>query len=794
MHCSYLQALVAAVFVAVVGPVCADPTWAAAWASQSPPPQEMLLKQTAAETNQTPAELWTAGHGEKVFISAGRPPTEWASWRLAHLYRLTGDGATAERAASLLAGLASRPVPRAPAVIHAEGKLIPFPAAIAFSLLREAPVWRETGASADAAPSRDAVEHWLRGYAAEFLRLMENPDLVTNYTPFGLRHAASLALILRDPVLMQRCDELARRLVYDPEFWHADLIWQEGTVSYARQVTGNLKALMPMLREGGDTGLAKIAPDSLMELEQRIADINAAQAGFAMPGGRPIPVNDTHWTIPPEAVPGVPRNIAYPDFGHYALAGRDVEAHLSAAPLTGGGRYGGGHYHDSRLSLQLWAHGQEVLPDAGYPFQPANNRYFHMSPLAHNVSVAWTGREIESDAPRFGVWGGWWARTAVLGYDPGVASGGEVTYIAASSPGVEEEGITRSERTLIQVATGRWSGYVVDVFWLQGGAAHESYLRQTEEEAVDQTVDAPLLPVGANMARVLGEPETGDKSWRRLLKYPRVVRASGEFKVTWTGESSNVALNIFLAPQPGSTSWLSRMPLLRPTGQNPAKRDDFSGWHLYRRREVKPDDITLWAAVHEPVGNGEQPRVKSVQWERSADGTGVLVRVALDDRTDTWALGLPEHPVEIDGWSLQGRAAGFSTGGNGTWAWAAAGAKLAEAGVVRVDASINAPSRVVALARTETGGRLTVDGAVTMPESGWAALRFADGSGKAVKLAGVESSGAAATVFILGHDAGMEIDDAGMNRTSFPLHSIPGPVELVPLGAAWVRETVAPGE
>ncbi|EIP97417.1 Heparinase II/III-like protein [Opitutaceae bacterium TAV1] len=477
-----------------------------------------------------------------------------------------------------------------------------------------------------------------------------------------------------------------------------------------------------------------------------------------------------------------------------------MELHLSVPRLTGGGRYGGGHLHDSRLSLQLWAHGQEVLPDAGYPFQPANNRYFHMSPLAHNTSVAEPAALQRPRGP-FGPWGGHWARSALLDYDDGTASGGQVSAITAASPGPAFEGITRSERTLIQVRTGPRSGYVVDAFWLQGGAVHESYLRQTEDEAAAQTVSAPLVAAGETMAAVLRGTASADKGWRHLLRSPQRVDTRGDFNVTWTGEKSGVAIRMFLAPQEGSTSWLSRMPRVRPTAQDAAKKDSFPGWHLYRRREVRSSEITLWAAIHEPVAKGERPKIGGITWGRSADGSAVLARIDLaGGRTDFWMLALPDRPAAIGEWSLRGRAAGVSTAADGgaqnAWRWAAAGTVLARGGSTLVSGPHASPVDVLSLTRRpapadaspENNGNATlrVAGTLARPPSGWLLLRFADGSGRGLKVDAARPGPDGTTLFDITGDPGMEIDRAGMRRVAFPLLTIPGKTTVREAGAGFV--------
>ncbi len=762
----------------------------AAWRTAPPAAGELeTLKQKITPLLDTSLQdLYASAQNEKQFISHSRPKMEWDAWRLAHYYQMTGDPEAAKACAALLAGLARREWTDPPPEIHIEGKWIPYPAAIAYDMVRESEIWPLHIEEGGATVTRRKIEEWLREYAVSFHSLLDRPGQITNYTPFGLRHAASLALVLKDPVLMQRCLEVATRLAFSPEFWHADHIWQEGTVSYARQVTGNLRALLPMLREGRSLGWIDPPGKEIENLSQRLEQIDGAQIRFSMPGGRPVPVHDTHWTIPSDSLPRAPANLALPDFGHYALAGKDMELLLSIPMLTGGGRYGGGHMHDSRLSIQLWAHGQEVLPDAGYPFQPANHRYFHMSPYAHNTAIA-LDQEARFGKGPYGIWEGEWAGSGLLGYDDGQASDGMVGYLAASSPGPVSDRVTQSVRQLIQVSTGEWSGYVVDAFWLQGGQSHRWFLRQTEDEFADQTIDVPLSDAGKTMADVLGDALEGDDAWTARLAGPKRIESDSSFHISWKGRESGVAVNIHAAPQPDSASWLSQMPRVRPTGQDPEKRDDFPGWHLFRERTVAPKDLTLWAAVYEPVARDETPKIKAVQWTRNDDGTAFLVEITLKDRTDTWALRLAgTDETRIGDVKLAGSAAGYSKRkGALQWTWAATGSRLQREGIDMISKMKQPDREVLSVSTTDKSTRLRVKGSIDLPSGSWTALRFQDGSGRGLRLGSTLSQSPEETEFLLESDPGFQVDDAGMKRTMFPLHSIEGPVHLLPLGGVFKK-------
>lgn len=772
------------------------PSWdLAAWRTAAPPAERLdrLREETASERNQPLHVLYGRARAEENLVSHGRPEIEWAAWRLAHLHRLADDPGAARAAAAILAGLAARDLPEPPHRKHVEGKWIPFPAVIAYGLLREADIWPVRIGEGLSLAERERIEDWLNSYAASFRALLERPDQLTNYTPFGLRHAAALALVLDDPVVMTTCLDTAMTLAFSPGFWHADHIWQEGTVSYAQQVGGNLKALLPMLRRGRAAGWIDPDGEALARLEKRLETIEEAQIRFSMPSGRPVPVHDTHWKIPADSLPRAPRALAYPDFGHFALPGGDMELHLSIPPLTGGGRYGGGHYHDSRLALQLWAHGQEVLPDAGYPFYPANHRYFHMSPYAHNTAIALDGNAAYAKGP-YGVWEGQWARSSLLGYDDGSASNGQVGYVAASSPGPVPDKVDESARQLVQVRTGDWSGYVVDAFWLRGGGLHRWFLRQTEDEPALQDIDAPLEGDGPTLAHRLGEPLEGDKAWTAKLLSPRRIGSDGAFQVTWTGRDSGVAVRVHVAPQPGSVSWSSQMPRVRPTLQDPAKRDDFPGWHLFRQREVSERDLTLWAAVYEPVARGAVPRIQKVDWTRAPDGSGLAVEVTLSDRTDVWVLRLPGTSAGAVGdHVLSGNAAGYAErDGRILWSWAAAGSRLVKGGVIRADGGGATVLPVLSLEPGDTGARLRVGGEAEAAPGAWALLRFADGSGRGLPLGPVLSRAPDGTVFHLETDPGLRVDGRGMRRIAFPAHSVSGPVDFSPLGGRFTRYD--PGE
>lgn len=763
----------------------ADSTWdAAAWESRSPQASELqsLLDATSAARDLTNDQLYQTAFKESQFISHKRPEIEWTAWRLAHLYRLTGESDYAEKAASALAGLATRATPEPKNGIHVEGKWIPYPAVIAYGILARANYWEIDNAQ------KFQIRKWLYDYKISFEALTERPGQITNYTPFGLRHAAVLALVLNDGDLVNLCYQIADELTNSPDFWTADTIWQEGTVSYARQVSGNLRAIIPLFRAGIALESTVIDESSLELFAQRLHEIDAAQSRFRMPSGRPIPVNDTHWSVPSDSIPRAPKTVAFPDFGHFAIAGSDLETHLSIPTLTGGGRYGGGHYHDSRLSLQLWAHGQEILPDAGYPFQPANNRYFHMSPLAHNTSIV-ADANIERKGS-YGVWEGDWARSALLGFEDGTATDGLISYIAAASPGPENEGIDMLERQLVQVSTGDWSGYVIDAFWLQGGTVHQSFLRQSEDEPCSQLVSAPLVHAGTNMAEVLEEESEGDLAWSAQLRCPKQIDSEQGFEINWTGQSSGVSLRAFIAPQPGSTSWLSQMPRLRPTNQNPALKDDFPGWHLLRQNIVEAGQTTLWAAVYEPVSNGETVKIKSIFWQRSDYGDAVLLKVNLGDRVDTWMLSCRKETLQIGDYSLSGNTAGYSESSDQiTWKWAAAGSSLTKADKTIISYETPAPYSVFSLAETQTNGHLTVDAEMDRPPSGWLALRFAEGSGRGLYVGEVVSKGSGQTTFQVPEKPGMTINQNSLQRTSFPLHRIDGPTTVTPLGARFIKVT-----
>jgi len=780
----------AIILISATSSLYANPAWgSAAWDARPPVPSDLeaLTLKPPATHNISIDESFSRGANEETFVSHGRPETEWLAWELAHLFKHTDDLKYAGLAESILLGLASREMPEPPQGIHFEGKWIPYPAMIAYGILNESGYW-EKDATNHGDDNQRLLERWLREYKESFEKLIERPGQVTNYTPFGLKHAAVLGLILDDIHLLNLSYQIGYRLAFSDEFWHADIIWQEGTVSYARQVSGNLKAMIPVLQAGLPLGLMSYNQCDLDTLSDRLQNIDEAQARFNMPSGRPIPVNDTHWSIPSEAIPRVPRAIEFPDFGHFALPGSDIETHLSISPLTGGGRYGGGHYHDSLLSIQLWGHGQELLPDAGYPFRTANNRYFHMSPYAHSMAIVSTTGEDLSQPGNYGVWSGSWARSSILGYESGTASDNKINYILGSSLGPEGNSTTILERMLIQVSTGLWSGYVVDIIWAQGGDTHKSFLRQTEDEAVHQTISAPLVVAGETMAEVLdNSTEVEERNWSALLKNPKRVAIPESFQISWMGKDSGVELNAYLAPQEGSESWISEMPRLRPTKQNSEKRNNFPGYHLTRQRKVAADEITIWAAVYEPVQKGGQPKIEKVVWHKS--GTGLTAEVTLNDRTDEWIVGRADIPTEINGRRLNGRAAGYSSSNEEIdWKWAALGSSLTVNDRLLISTPESIRLKVTELTETSSRHEITVDGKMTLPDSGWALLRFADGSGRAIELEAVKFSSSSQTQFLLKNNPGLTISPEGMLRSAFPAHFIPGATFLEPLGAFYEEQ------
>jgi hypothetical protein len=591
----------------------------------------------------------------------------------------------------------------------------------------------------------------------------------------ALCHLSVAAQVINERNLVTSFATAMARL-WGPSSFHADGVWWENTHDFTRSATeqgslalGPLQEIAARLPEEARTGAVSV--DALKQVAERSRLSAQATAGLRLPDGRPLTRGDTAWQPPGTNFVGF-TNLTYNDSGLFSLSrGTDPSGtalYLGLSPMAAGGRYGGGHQHDDRLSLLLWTGGRDVLSDAGYPvFLKGNNRFFHTSAWAHNMTVA----TDTTQKPQAG-----WARSGLLGYDPGSGTGQQVQAILASSPGPAMDGVTVNERCLVLVGADRQRSYTLDVTWIKGGSVHESFLRSAEDEDCESRVTPALTSARGTLAEALGEAPGYLPSHRARLSLAGTGRGGQDFDVTWTGKESGLTLHSYLRGIPYETVFLSRMPRLRPTENSVETKDNFPGWHLYRRREVRPEDITCVAAVHDTARKGERGLILNVEWLRPApaDAGAVAVKVYLRDRIDTWYFSRDTIHRTVDGNSFAGRICG-AAGSGARLAWGYVwGAGELQMGPLRVTGAAPVEGEVLAIGRDATTGRSFFEVASTfVPDNTlkgrWGCLMGADGVGNGYRMVSAKAAGEGKVRVEVEGEIGWGMENGLVTRSWFPL-------------------------
>lgn len=511
--------------------------------------------------------------------------------------------------------------------------LHPIYPAIAYSLLGDFSVQEfDTLYQTD---TQKLIESWLYDTAEITYNQFTNYT-AGNLTGFTVKHMAGIAKILNEPLIMRWAIFIADQVMV-PELWHADGMWWEGTLSYSQQVTGNLKEALPLISGFVDP---EGYNDTLLGLKLDGTDISSRYPMLkhspnelkkvVNPDGTVMAVHDTHPTYSSVVGKNLPikeeylNNVELNHFGLFALKSGNTEnaqqVSLLFPPMLAGGPFGGGHCHGNFLTMTLWAAGQELLPDAGYPFQTANHRFFHMSPVTHNGAFIWDG-SVTSHVDYAYLS----SRPNLLRYDDGTESGGNIQLIEAQQLMSEDIGVKDKRRLLMQIKTSQNTSYVFDLQTLAGGDVHENFLRASEDEGVEVITESTKIKSVDNLGTYLKNNGDGGLLPLQTLFTDADIYSGDNINFSFVGDTSGARLNAFVKGVEGSSAAFSSMPSLRRTGGDSSLRDDFPTKHFYQRREVSGDEVTRFAAVYEGLSATDNAYIDNVSWYETADAVFALI-------------------------------------------------------------------------------------------------------------------------------------------------------------------------
>ncbi|MCI9626346.1 MAG: hypothetical protein HFI90_06140 [Clostridia bacterium] len=707
-----------------------------------------------------------------------RPAYEKDVARLAQIYAAEGGADIAQKAAHVIV-LSAKNYEKISAAENQGGfgdmsNLIPAYLVMAYDLIYNSNVFETLNVEYET-DTRALVETYFKKVCQRMYD-ENNGKYINNLGGYAIKHLAGTAHILQDPELIRYAIMLTDSALA-PSQWYADGMWSEGTTSYGQQLLGNCLEAVQLIEIWRDTeeyvdellGL-KLPQKNLRERWPIIAKAQSAIENTKYPNGTAMAMHDTHpsgTSDPNRAIQAqYLNNVELNHFGLYTMVhGTTRDAQQTALlfpPVAAGLPYSGGHGHGNYLAMTYWAGGMELLPDGGYPVAGKEpNRFFHMNVVAHNN--AWITAQ---NPPNYNTLTGKYTRPALIAYDDGTASDGMIQLIEARQLMPQEQENEENRRLLMTVKLDEERSYMLDVQRLQGGAVHENFLRGSEDEAMEVISDAPVDREAQNLGTALqSEGKQGLMPGQKLFTEAKRGSFENGAHMVWTGQTSGSSLQMFLKGVPDSEYALSSMPGMRHSDVQPP--------HLYQRRSVNPDDITVFGAVYEGTRRDQTAKVQNVQWKTFASNpAAALVIVDLGDIEDWIYVSDSLATQQWQGIKFSaGTAALRREKASGKILW---GYVYGEGSISTVDAAIVAAPDVVTGVNAVQGDTLTLEKELSQSLQGcWCMETFGDGTNVGHKLTEIQGKEVR-----LNNDAGYILQNGSAVRNFHPNFEMPGAVTL----------------
>ena len=319
----------------------------------------------------------------------------------------------------------------------------------------------------------------------------------------------------------------------------------------------------------------------------------------------------------------------------------------NAADDTGVSLYFGqhvNHAHYDRMQFDLFANGQPMTPDLGYP--DAMNEYvpgiftWSLHTISHNT--------VTVDA------------TPQPGNLPGVvqvmAEGAGARVLDVDAPGTYPQ-CEIYRRALVMVDTGPHQSYLVDFFNVTGGHEHDYSLHGPpgtfvlaggkwtapakgtlagENVGLDEIYDDPVLGSKGYTGGYMGYRGSGFQHFNHVQRLE-----SGEWTGDYTHEKDAAAkLRIRVLDQPGQTVMLADARV------TPVKFPQVLKYVLARRMAAAGEKLaSTFVGVLEPYTDA--PPLHRVTRHELPAGAAAVVAVRVDGRTDVIVHGLTDARKEL---------------------------------------------------------------------------------------------------------------------------------------------------
>lgn len=699
---------------------------------------------------------------------------------------------------------------------------IPQDLVFAYDLTYGSPEWEKLSAARGYNARRHVEDDLFRpAYHLAMQAYEDQEGDIGNLSATLFQSMIHLGRVLNDPDMVHAAVQGMSDMVRMS--YHFDGMEYEGTVTYHGVVTGRLGIAERALRGYTD-------PPGYVDQRFGLRLDNAefgrqfpifgkawrVWSAYRFPNGNPVCIHDTNWAedrapTPPDAEAG---NIEMNAYGHFAIGrgkGPDaMQAHLHFCP-----RSSGGHFHQDRLNLILWAAGEELLSDIGYVHVGKKHRYFVNSILCHNTvdvlfdqpptppkenvptplprdPIARFRAEAEAQRPAVD------ARSRLLAYDPGTLSGKQVQLVEASSPGPEWMGITTRQRALLLVAADAHRSYLVDLFRVAGGNRHRFILRPSADEDVTTQCSLTLTPRPGTLAGPdvpYGQLTRSAPAYSWLIHNLKTATTAQPWQLTWQGVESGASLRAFFRPQPGTEVILAQSPTLRRGRQDSRLADESQGPHLLVERQGNTGFASLFGGVYDGWRQGAAPVVDSVEWlDLENDATALVVR--LGNREDLLYAAPDRQARLVRGYRLAARFALLSfRAGNLAWAWCHDGSATGPGLTLDTGETVRLPiTRVLRRAAGDPVDGFVVDGRLESPAAltgQWLRAILGDGTTYGYRIEGVEAQGAQSRITL--HDEpGWVRTETGAELLFNPFFRIPGACQVEIARSAFAALSEAP--
>lgn len=315
-------------------------------------------------------------------------------------------------------------------------------------------------------------------------------------------------------------------------------------------------------------------------------------------------------------------------FAGYGLGILNNKADNSALAFTYG--YHGSHYHWDFLNFELFANGQKMMPDLGYPDQM--NSYvpgiytWSNNTVSHNTVVV-DARKQAQNKP---------------GTLHSFVNSPFARSVDASSPAYPQT--TQYRRNLIMVDVGENQSYTVDFFRVHGGKQHDYSLHGPPGEVTTKdgawsmkqpgTLAGPEVETGAIYDnQVMGVKGYSGKfngyqgsGFQHLFNVQHLEKGEGLLEYQHLLDK-NARLRIHLLPVNQQEIYMADAYDL------PVKKSNILKYVIARRQSQNNEDLkSTFASVLEPFSSN--PYIQSSKIIKLSAGSGTVIEVKRTGATD----------------------------------------------------------------------------------------------------------------------------------------------------------------